>query len=116
MRKVRSKGFTLVEVMLVISIIGCLAALGIPSILNAYAHSMEAAKARNIAEVEKAKGVLTLPQVVGLPGAMSLTANDAFDEEAVSNLCTALRIDDLSKLTVGGIPIRVGNLTEKADY
>ncbi|MFA7257014.1 MAG: prepilin-type N-terminal cleavage/methylation domain-containing protein [Kiritimatiellales bacterium] len=110
------KGFTLVEIMLVISIIGFLSAIGIPSILNAYANSLATAKDRNIAEVEKAKGVLTLPSELGMRGAMSLTVGDPFDDEAISNLCAALRIRDVSELTVGGISISIGDLTTKAYY
>jgi len=117
MRKVRAKGFTLVEVMLVISIIGFLAALGIPAILNAYAKSLETSRARNIAEIEKAKGVLTLPKGIGMVGAMSLGEKDTFDTPAViSNLCAVMRIKDISELTVGDVPIQVGDLKNKAYY
>lgn len=117
MKKARSKGFTMVEVMLVISIIGVLAALGIPAILNAYAKSLETSRARNIAEVEKAKGVLTLPRAVGMVGAMSLGEKDTFDTPVViSNLCAVMRIKDISELTVGDVPIQVGDLKNKAYY
>ena len=115
MKKARSKGFTMVEVMLVISIIGVLAALGIPAILNAYAKSLETSRARNITEVEKAKGILTLPRGV-MAGAMSLGERDPFDATAISNLCAVMRIQNISELTVGDIPIQIGDLKNKAYY
>lgn len=116
MKRRNKKGFTIVEVMLVISIIGFLAAIGIPAVLRAYANAQEAARQQNITAVEKAKSVLSLPAGVGIAGAMSLTQSDPFDEEVVSNLCLALRVNSLSDLTVGGVPIHVGDLTTKADY
>lgn len=115
-RKGKRKGFTLIEIMLGISILGLLAALSIPAILGAYTRAQEKARANNIASVEKAKGVLTLPKDLGMAGAMGLTTSDPFDEAAVSNLCKALHISDTSALTVGGISITIGTLTEKAYY
>lgn len=97
---------------------GMLGAIGIPSILNAYSSSQEQAKARNVAEVEKAKGVLTLPASSGLPGAMSLhDANLELDSgEAHENLLAALRISDISELNVGEDSIVIGSLATKAHY
>ena len=112
--KIKKQGFTLVEIMIVVAIIGLLAAIGIPSILNAYAGSQEKAKLRNVAEVEKAKGVLTLPAGT-VPGACGATTADTW-ANIQSNLYTALSIDSLTDLTVGGDPITVGNLTTKATY
>jgi prepilin-type N-terminal cleavage/methylation domain-containing protein len=116
MKKADKKGFTIVEVMLVVSIIGLLAVLGIPSVLRAYTNAQNTAMDRNIAEVEKAKGVLTLPRELGMAGAMGLTIIDEFDEEVVSNLCAALRITGLSELDIGGHTLSPGSLTLKAYY
>jgi prepilin-type N-terminal cleavage/methylation domain-containing protein len=116
MKTGKKKGFTLVEIMLVISIIGLLATLGIPSVLRAYARAQTVAINNNIASVEKAKGILTLPRNLGMAGAIGLTVEDDFDEEVISNLCAALRIESLDELTVGGLTIEVGTLTLKAYY
>lgn len=118
MKKTNKKGFTLVEIMIVVAIIGLLAAIGIPSILGAYATSQQKAQARNIAEVEKAKGVLTLPTDSGLPGAMALT-NSTMNLDSgtagATNLLTALRLTSLDALHIV-TDITVGDLTTKAHY
>jgi UDP-N-acetylglucosamine:LPS N-acetylglucosamine transferase len=92
-----------------------LAAIGIPSILNAYSTSQTNAKARNVAEVEKAKGVLTLPTSSGLPGAMELTDTTA-NLATEANLTKALSIGSLTELKVGDESITVGSLSVKASY
>ena len=114
MKKMNKKGFTLVEIMIVVAIIGLLAAIGIPSILNAYSTSQVNAKARNVAEVEKAKGVLTLP-AGSIDGAMALEGTN-WTSAASDNLLKALRITNLDALTVGGTAITVGDLQNKAHY
>ncbi len=117
MKKMNKKGFTLVEIMIVVAIIGLLAAIGIPSILGAYSTSQEKAKERNVAEVEKAKGTLTLPAGT-MDGAIGANENTPISagtagEEA---LFEALRIDDWADLTVGGDAISVGTMTNEATY
>ena len=116
--KTKKQGFTLVEIMIVVAIIGLLAAIGIPSVLNAYNNSQEKAKERNVAEVEKAKGVLTLPATSGLPGAMGLTDTTLTLDSgaAYTNLMSALRISEKAELTVGGDAITIGTLATKATY
>jgi len=107
MKKTNKKGFTLVEIMIVVAIIGLLAAIGIPSIIGAYSNAQENAKARNIAEVNKAKAVLTLPAGT-VTGAMDAQNNTALTGDALQNLLDALKISSLADLTVGGTTINIG--------
>jgi type IV pilus assembly protein PilA len=116
MKKTNKKGFTLVEIMIVVAIIGLLAAIGIPSIIGAYANAQDKAQKRNIAEVNKAKAVLTLP-VTGandLPGAMGAVDGTSIapGTPGYTNLLTALKLTadgNFSALTVGGKAIIVGD-------
>jgi len=110
MKKMNKKGFTLVEIMIVVAIIGLLAAIGIPSIIGAYGTAQEKAKARNVAEVNKAKAVLTLPTEAGIVGAMAAESDEsiAAGTAGLSNLLAALKITALSDLTVSGTTIQIG--------
>ena len=48
-------GFTLVELMIVVAVIGLLAAMGIPHALNAYARAQRAACISQLRQIESAK-------------------------------------------------------------
>jgi len=52
---VREQGFTLVEIMIVVSIIGLLATLAVPSFINARTKSIAAACINNLRMIEAAK-------------------------------------------------------------
>lgn len=120
MKKMNKKGFTLVEIMIVVAIIGLLAAIGIPSILGAYKTSQDKTKMRNIADVEKAKAQLTLPSgtVAGAMGADTATEITS-GTEGYTNLLKVLQIDPTNMpaaLKVGESEITIGTMTTKATY
>ncbi len=60
----KKKAFTLVEIMFVTAIIGLLAALGLPAILNAMNTSTQRLVKANLGVVERAKGMLQLPPLI----------------------------------------------------
>ncbi|HKL20886.1 MAG TPA: prepilin-type N-terminal cleavage/methylation domain-containing protein, partial [Tichowtungia sp.] len=78
MKQIKKQGFTLVEIMIVVAIIGLLAAIGVPSIMKAYNTSQEKAKLANIKRVEDAKTTLTLPSD-SVTGAAGATQQDLAD-------------------------------------
>jgi len=110
MKKTKKQGFTLVEIMIVVAIIGLLAAIGIPSILNAMSSAQDKAKDRNVADVMKAKGMCMLPIDMG-----------GINAEEGDNVSTNIYdhmdgVDDLDDLDVGGDSITVGAVGTDPTY
>ena len=110
MKQTSKKGFTLIEIMIVIAIIALLAAVGIPAVTKSYAKAQEKTKKRNIAEVEKIKVMMTLPSEIG---GMDYTNGEIV---IVSNLCTIMELDGIDKLDVGNERINPKSIGEKAEY
>lgn len=111
--KQQKKGFTLVEVMIVVAIIGLLAAIGIPSIMNALSKANEKAKARNVASVEKAKAMLQLPSTIhanGIGATVGATVNETDLVKCMEG------VDALTDLTVDGTTITVNAIGTTASY
>jgi prepilin-type N-terminal cleavage/methylation domain-containing protein len=111
------RGFTLIEVMIVVAIIGALTSLSIPVIHWARSTAEDKICARNIVEVEKAKAILALP-AGSVKGAMGL-ANPEIDlssGDARRNLLAAMSINELTDLSVGTRAVQVGTLKDKARY
>lgn len=77
---------------------------------------LEMKKRRNIVDVEKAKAILTLP-VGTINGAMGADrSTDISSGAGLTNLLAALKISDISELTVDGDAINIGDMTTKAAY
>jgi len=112
------KGFTLVEIMFAVAIIGLLASIGIPAILNAMGSAQEKMRTAHIASVEKAKSMLVLPELVYAHG-HGLTSGAVFGEGQYTeeNLVACIKnISSLEELKVGGQYLIPGDIGTKAHY
>ena len=97
----KKSGFTLVEIMIVVAIIGLLAAIGIPSFQTARTKSIEKAKANNIRIVEGAVGQWAIDN--GKADSDSVGASDIW-----SYIKGATAASDLTSTTG---PLSVGGAT-----
>lgn len=114
----KKSGFTLVEIMFVVAIIGLLASIGIPAILNAMKSAKERIRTTNIASVEKAKSMLTLPALVYEHG-QSLTEGAVFGEGDYTEealVACMQNVDRLEDLAVDGQYLIPGDIGTKASY
>jgi len=103
--------------MVVIGIIGLLAAAIIPPILNSIEKAKTKIKRRNVVNIEKAKGILQLPASIhslgkGLSDG-AVYGSDFTEEELF--VCMNW-VENSSDLVVGGDSIIVGNIGVQAHY
>ena len=99
--KANKKGFTVIEIMIVVAIIGLLAVICIPYILGAYTNAKDSAKARNLADINKVKAQLTLP--VGTAGGEGYIDSTEIDDTVEGKINTLLRIQSVNALAVGNM-------------
>ena len=76
----RQKGFTLVEIMIVVAIIGLLAAIAIPSFMKARTTSQAKACVNNLRQIESGKEQWALAAGMG----QGINANDASNRPEVN--------------------------------
>jgi type IV pilus assembly protein PilA len=114
----KKSGFTLVEVMIVVAIIGLLAAVGIPSIMNALSKAEEKSASKNLASIEKAKGMIQLPSDIhslGKAVAFGTAYEDGNYSEA--NLMACIQgAGSLADLVIDSSTIDPGNIGSEASY
>ena len=111
-------GFTLVEIMFAVAIIGLIASMGIPAILGAMNHAKEKTREAHISSIEKAKSMLTLPELIHAHG-RDLAAGAVFGEGAYteSNLVACIKnVTGLEDLMVGDQYLIPGDIGVKPYY
>lgn len=114
----KKSGFTLVEIMFVVAIIGLLASMGIPAILHALSNAKERTREAHISSVEKAKSMLTLPALVYDYG-QSLPTGAVFGEGDYTEetlMACIQNVDTLDDLAVDGHYLIPGDIGTKAYY
>jgi prepilin-type N-terminal cleavage/methylation domain-containing protein len=112
------KGFTLVEIMFAVAIIGLLASIGIPAVLNALETARQKTREAHITSIEKAKSMLTLPELVYAYG-RSLEEGTEFGEGEYTeeNLMACIKnVQTLKDMKVGDNYLIPGSIGTKAHF
>ena len=110
-RNMKTKaGFTLVEIMIVVAIIGLLAVVGIPTILGTMKRAQTKAMERNVQDVLRAKGMCLLPPELG-----GVNAGEGSNVDA--DIFDHLRgFDSIEDLNVGTYSMTIGPVGTLPSY
>ena len=106
-------GFTLIEVLFAVAVIGVLASIGIPAILGAWERSTNRLAETNITLVEKAKGMLQLPAAVfaagkNVPGGTAFGEGDYTEENLMACIKNKSSLSELDFSNAILIPATMG--------
>ncbi len=103
----KKRAFTLVEILVVVAILGLLAAVGVPSFLNSRQSANENIKEINVATVNAAKEQWAIIN--------NKSPGTAVSWENIEDYIGA-GVDDLCDLDVGDESISIGNVGISASY
>ena len=103
----KKRAFTLVEIMMVVSIIALLCAVGIPALLNSHKGAKDQMKVVNVDTVNAAKDQWSL--LYNKPAGSTVTWDDI--KEYVGS-----GFDDLADFTIDGATLTIGKVGESAAY
>ena len=101
------KAFTLIEILIVVAIIGLLAAVGIPAFRNSQKNALDEMKDINVAAVNAAKDQWAIVNNKATGTAVVWTNISTYIGNSITNL---------AGLTVSGTTITIGNIGTSASY
>jgi len=105
MKRMKKQGFTLVEIMIVVAIIGLLAAIGIPSFRKARRNTLQKTAINNARQVISAVDQYSLEQA--LTDGASVSANDV--DSYIKGGTAALDIGSVSPSGLTGLTVGLNN-------
>jgi len=106
-RLIMKKAFTLIEILIVVTIIGLIAAIGIPAFRNSQLNANNEMKDINIAAVNAAKDQWAIINNKATGTAVVWTNISAYIGNSITNL---------AGLTISGTTITIGNVGTSASY
>lgn len=106
------KAFTLIEILIVVAILGLVAAIGIPSFLNSRSSAEQNIKDMNVSSVNAAKDQWAIMN--NKPTGTALPSTQA----GFTNIAPYIggSITNISQLTVNGVAITLNEVGKSASY